>query len=263
MEASMKTQGRSPRNESGYALILAILALLLLTFLGLTLAATTSTELQIATSYKWSAQALYNAEAGIEAGKRILQDLNWAAVLPAARTSAADMTDPALPGIPFTGATRDFEMRDCDDRGHVGLGVVLNDGTRVYENVTAVPGLGAQQLGGAFTLWVRRGLIAQAAGTYLDNTDNEALVLTAMGIAPFVGVETGSAMRTGAARQILEVEVRRQGANPPCETRGGQASGGPEGNNYAGGCTGLDDNALTGNAGPGGFLGGTGQRGPR
>ena len=50
--------------EGGFALILAILALLLLTFLGLTLAATTSTELQIATNYRWSQQALYNARSG-------------------------------------------------------------------------------------------------------------------------------------------------------------------------------------------------------
>ena len=55
--------------EGGFALILAILSLMLLTFLGLTLAATTSTELQIATNYRWSQQALYNAEAGIEAAR--------------------------------------------------------------------------------------------------------------------------------------------------------------------------------------------------
>jgi len=259
----MKTQGRSPRHESGYALILAILALLLLTFLGLTLATTTSTELQIATSYKWSAQALYNAEAGIEAGKRILQDLNWAAVLPVARTTAAAMATP--PTAPFGGATRNFEMSGCDERGRVGLGVVLNDGVNIYENVNTVAVLGPQQLGGAFTLWVRRRLDPPtvAGGNYLDSTDNEAMVLTAMGIAPYVGTETGAVMRTGAARQILEVEVRRQGAAAPCETRGGQASGGPEGNNYTGSCTGLNDDALSGYAGAGGFLGGTGQRGPR
>ena len=58
--------------EAGMALVLAIMALMLLTFLGLTLAATTSTELQIATNYRWSEQARYNAEAGVEAGKVIL-----------------------------------------------------------------------------------------------------------------------------------------------------------------------------------------------
>jgi Tfp pilus assembly protein PilX len=46
------------RTESGFALILAILALLLLTFLGLTLTATTSTEMQIANNYRYAQQAL-------------------------------------------------------------------------------------------------------------------------------------------------------------------------------------------------------------
>jgi len=48
-------------HERGFALILAILALMLLTFLGLTLATSTSTELRIATNYRWNQQALYNA----------------------------------------------------------------------------------------------------------------------------------------------------------------------------------------------------------
>ena len=62
------------RGERGFALILAILSLMLLTFLGLTLATTTSTELQIATNYRWSQQALYNAEAGLEAARIVLSD---------------------------------------------------------------------------------------------------------------------------------------------------------------------------------------------
>ena len=70
------------------ALVLAIMALMLLTFLGLTLATTTSTELQIATNYRWSQQALYNAEAGIEAAKAILRSMpvgtSWATLLPIA-----------------------------------------------------------------------------------------------------------------------------------------------------------------------------------
>jgi Tfp pilus assembly protein PilX len=41
------TTGRA-RQESGFALIMALLSLMLLTFLGLTLAVSTSTETQIA-----------------------------------------------------------------------------------------------------------------------------------------------------------------------------------------------------------------------
>ena len=61
---------------------------LVLTFLGLTLAATTSTELQIATNYRWGQQATYNAEAGIEVAKIYLRAVpnDWATILPKART---------------------------------------------------------------------------------------------------------------------------------------------------------------------------------
>ena len=64
---------------------------MLLTFLGLTLATTTSTELQIATNYRWSLQAQYNAEAGIEAARIVLSNVAglgrplWTDQLPAAR----------------------------------------------------------------------------------------------------------------------------------------------------------------------------------
>ena len=86
-------EDRGPRahRQAGFALILAILSLMLLTFLGLTLAATTSTELQIATNYRWSQQALYNAEAGLEAAKLLLAqvaqvDGDFRNILPTART---------------------------------------------------------------------------------------------------------------------------------------------------------------------------------
>ena len=72
-------------SQAGFALVLAILALMLMTFLGLTLATSTSTELQIATNYRWSQQALYNAEAGIEYGKVLLRTMNWTNILPAPR----------------------------------------------------------------------------------------------------------------------------------------------------------------------------------
>ena len=97
---AMSDKNRDRRHEGGFALILAILALMLLTFLGLTLATSTSTELRIATNYRWNTQALYNAEAGIEAGKRALQNLSWLQILPAKR---ADWTPPAT--LPFTAVT--------------------------------------------------------------------------------------------------------------------------------------------------------------
>ena len=80
MQAEKSKGGGS--GAAGFALILAILALMLLTFLGLTLATMTSTELQIATNYRWSQQALYNAEAGLEYGKALLRNMNWSLILP-------------------------------------------------------------------------------------------------------------------------------------------------------------------------------------
>src|SRR3972149_265724 len=77
-----------PSHQAGFALVLAMLALMLLTFLGLTLTMTTSTELQIATNYRWSQQAYYNAEAGIELGKRYLRQIEWSVVLPTSRGSS-------------------------------------------------------------------------------------------------------------------------------------------------------------------------------
>src|SRR5512139_2889276 len=90
MRDSRAVDGRRA-GEQGFALILAILSLMLLTFLGLTLAATTSTELQIATDYRWSQQALYNAEAGVEAGKTLLSRMAWCSILPAARVGTTGM----------------------------------------------------------------------------------------------------------------------------------------------------------------------------
>src|SRR5688572_15110507 len=136
LEAMIQHNRSGRRTESGFALILAILALMLLTFLGLTLATTTSTELQIATNYRWSQQARYNAEAGIEAAKSALRTINWAAVLPAPRPATwPGNAAPAGPGggaaapsarpDEWGNATRNFENWECDQRGNgLGYGVV-------------------------------------------------------------------------------------------------------------------------------------------
>src|SRR5688572_7990394 len=166
LEAMIQHNRSGRRTESGFALILAILALMLLTFLGLTLATTTSTELQIATNYRWSQQARYNAEAGIEAAKSVLRTMNWNAVLPAPRV-ATTWTGIVAPGVAGGGAvaplarndewgngSRNFENWECDQRGNgLGYGVVLDDGAGAgpiqYRST-----MFGQNLNGAFTLWV-------------------------------------------------------------------------------------------------------------
>ena len=258
---AMSDKNCDRRHEGGFALILAILALMLLTFLGLTLATSTSTELRIATNYRWNTQALYNAEAGIEAGKRILQGLSWLQVLPVKR---ADWTPSA--GLPLTApvtayplvgtaGTRNFEMGDCDRQGNgIGYGPVLNDGANVYENVTIVPGFaGAPSLNGAFTLWVRRPVVrGTVAGTWADDDDaglNDTMILTAEGIAPYTGAAGSTFARNNVARRIIEVSVKKQDSAGPCQGNSGQIGSGPEGNNVFGGsgCGGGNvDDALHG-----------------
>lgn len=79
--------GREP--EQGVALIVAMLALLLLTALGMALMMTTMTETRIAANYRDGGEALYAADAGIE---RVMQDLltvpDWNSILAGTTTSA-------------------------------------------------------------------------------------------------------------------------------------------------------------------------------
>jgi hypothetical protein len=237
------------RGEEGFALILALLALMLLTFLGLTLATTTSTELQIATNYRWSQQALYNAEAGVEAGKVFLRDIpgTWGAILPQPRPGVTwfwDGTAPTAPSAPSGLPANDnqgrplrhWENANCDGRGgRAGYGVVLNDpgvapqrGPFQYISTTM-----NQSLNGAFTLWVRRGVIYNTDGTIRDDQNDNVLVLTAEGVAPYLGTQVGGNLaRRNAAMRTLEVTLLRASGSDTCESYRGQAGGGVSGSGF-------------------------------
>ena len=232
--------------ESGFALVLAILSLMLLTFLGLTMATTTSTELQIATNYRWSQQAYYNAEAGIELGKRYLRQIEWQTVLPSARTGGFDTyagygggnCSQGVGGhcpVPFlTRATRSFENYACDQSGVVaaaagfqGYGMVLDDINFAvpFENVSTFLG---QTIAGNFTIWIRRPYTISAApgpsgAPFLeDEPRNDRLILTSEGVAPFTGLSAVTAFgQANRARRILEVTLQR--------IRTAQAGSGPLG----------------------------------
>ncbi len=235
-----QTIARCRRSEAGFALVLAILALMLLTFLGLTLAVSTSTELQIATNYRWSRQAFYNAEAGLEAGKLIRANSPlWVSLVPNNRATAwAPTTLPSIPGPPsWSGsAVRDFESQSCDTTGGEGYGVVLNAsapgaGAQAWENVSTFMG---QPLNGAFTLWVRREIQAQPGGLGLviDDATNPptTLVLTAEGVAPYVGAGTAFT-KANQARQLLEMSVTLA-VGATCRQYGPQKGGAPTGENF-------------------------------
>lgn len=77
------------KRESGAALLIAIMAVLLISALGLTLALTTSVETVIAANYRDGVQGLHAAEGGLE---RALQDLSaeaeWDAVFGGATRSS-------------------------------------------------------------------------------------------------------------------------------------------------------------------------------
>jgi len=242
--AQVKT-AETARGESGFALVLAILSLMLLTFLGLTMATTTSTELQIATNYRWSQQALYNAEAGIELGKRYLRQIEWQVVLPLARNAplanyggygsgnCAQGNGGHCPQPALTRATRSFENYACDQTtvvaaaaGFAGYGMVLDDVNFAvpFENVSTFLG---QSLNGNFTLWIRRPYTIAAASAELeDDTRNDRLILTSEGVAPYIGLSAVSAFgQANRAMRILEVTLQRI-APGDCENRTSQAGSG-------------------------------------
>jgi PilX N-terminal len=235
------TRGGRPA-EAGFALILAILALMLLTFLGLTLAATTSTELQIATNYRWSQQALYNAEAGLEAAKIVLSRVAdsatyWDGVLGVARTPANGVPvwvagAPPAPG-PAVNA-RDYLHAGCQgDRGGVGYGRVLTEVGVPYQDVSNFMG---QPLNGAFTVWVRRALSIDNKGQYQDDIDGSTLVVTAEGTAPYTGAAAGNAfVRANQAVRVLEVRysLELSESGDACNDRqSAQVGQGPAGDNF-------------------------------
>jgi hypothetical protein len=209
---------------------------MLLTFLGLTLATTTSTELQIATNYRWSQQALYNAEAGLEAARVVLSNVAdptnyWAAQLPVARTVPWDPGSAPAHEAPV--ATRDFYKDDCDTRGGIGYGRVVDDGGTLYENIDNYAG---QRLNGAFTIWIRRPLEVSDAGQYWDKDENEVLIVVAEGVAPYTGA--GDAFtRARQAVRVLETRYNltlQSEAGPVCGPgmMQGQEGGSPMGENY-------------------------------
>lgn len=245
---------RKAASEGGFALVLAILALLLLTFLGLTLATTTSTELQIANNYRYSQQALYNAEAGVEAAKSLLRAMGWSAILPPARTTPWQDSALLLPRPPgnntsapfsrndeWTNLTRNWENGGCDARGDgVGYGVVLDNGSpdAPYQYKTTLFG---QTLNGAFTIWVRRALSSgpftapACEGCWADLSANDDLILTSEGVAPYTGATAATTFgQTYRAVSLIQVLLTSgtTAQQAGCEFYAGQAGTGPGGTNF-------------------------------
>lgn len=246
---------RTNSRESGFALILALLALVLLTTMGLALSNSTSVELQISSNHRWSESAKYNAEAGIEYGKSLLMaSPTWTAILPVARPEASvpdwlptawdGATQPAETGTPTLGrATRDFENWQCDKRGYgMGYGVVYDTGAATGPEEYRSQ-IGGATLNGAFTLWVRRPVMWSGGdGTGLtlqDYPDDTALILVSEGVAPYVGAANANAFSaTNRAVYTIETLLSRSGSvildQSACSSRQGQAGGSASGGNSSG-----------------------------
>lgn len=232
MESARTTRSK---DEQGFALIVAILALMLLTFLGLTLATTTTTELQIATNYRWGQQALYNAEAGIEAGKRVLSQssdpsVGWELLLPKARPGTWDKGAAPAADPPKVN-DRDYEQQGCDLRSGIGYGLVLMDGAAPVSGVSTFRG---QTINGAFTLWVRRRTETGTDGMYSDSLMTDSLILTAEGVAPYAAAAATPFMLANQAARIIEYPVALQvgTGNKACKQMAGQEGMGPGGENF-------------------------------
>lgn len=214
---SKRNDGRRGRRgagrQAGFALIIAILSLMLLTFIGLTLAATTSTELQIATNYRWTQQALYNAEAGLQAGRLLLMNMDWSNILPPYRATPWTVASAPNPLAIRTNAdaygnpSRNFAYGGCDSlHNGMGAGAVLDDGGAQgpYQNVSTILGT---TLNGSVTLWVKRPVIVTGANI-ADNPANDVLILVAEGTAPYLGANANMAFtRANRATRMVEVEL--------------------------------------------------------
>lgn len=213
MHSRRSQVNRKTPTEAGFALIVALLSLMLLTFLGLTLAMTTSTELQIATNYRWGQQALYNAEAGLDVAKAVMVQVgDGQLLLPDARSNPwnpALVTQPVPAGNkpnPRFVVGRNFEGFDCDTWGNgTGFGQVLvnpNNPGAPFENVSTAFG---QKLNGGYTVWIRRELVLTGS-TFMDNPVGENIIVTSEGSAPFRG-DIGSFQRANRAIRRLESVV--------------------------------------------------------
>lgn len=260
--------------ESGFALILALLALVLLTTMGLALSQSTSVEVQISSNQRWATSARYNAEAGIEYGKSLLMaSPDWTSILPPARTSPDWLptawnggSQTSATGAPTVGrATRDFENWKCDQRGYgMGYGVVYDNGGGAGPEEYRSQ-IGGATLNGAFTLWVRRPVmwnLGNGQGTQLqDYPQNDVLVLVAEGVAPYTGANNAANAfaATNRATYTIETLLTRAGTiivdQSECNTRQGQAGGSASGGNTSG-CVALQTGnqvteALKGTAGLG------------
>ena len=80
---------RNWQSETGTALVVSLMAVLLLSALGAALVMTTNTEVMLTKNFESAQQALYGADAGIERGlQELIREPNWNVVLTGGATSS-------------------------------------------------------------------------------------------------------------------------------------------------------------------------------
>ena len=228
------------RTEAGFALVLALLSLLLLTFLGLTLATTTSTELQIANNYRWSEQARYNAESGLELAKRFLQqNTAWQILVPVARPTGGLTTTPSFghttspdPRGIWRATSRTAIATPKRPWATASFSTSPASPTRSRTS----PPTSARRSRAASRSGCAGRSTSRPTATIEDYQRDDRLVVTAEGTAPYVysAVNTAGYASTFRKRAVRTLEVELQKVDPTeCENSfQGQAGMGALGSNY-------------------------------
>lgn len=120
-----------PRDERGIALIISLMAMLLLTALGMSLMLTSRTETLIGANYRDSLEGGYAADAGIE---RVMQDVltipDWNAILTSADGVRAGVTSGFIEGstTPTLSDGRELDLAVATNMLNCGKTTTCSDG---------------------------------------------------------------------------------------------------------------------------------------
>ena len=138
----MLTEFHILTNDRGSVLIIALLVLVLLTIIGISATTTTTTDIQIASNEKVHSMTFYAADAGIEVGRALLNDL---------KTADSGNWDNLLDA-------NQCNWQDADGNGVSATSVATGnpDGDMLINSLVLAVGVGTLKVGPArYDLWVR------------------------------------------------------------------------------------------------------------
>jgi hypothetical protein len=100
-----------------------------------------------------------------------------------------------------------------------------------------VSAFAGETVNGAFTVWVRRGLVVNNEGQFTDDARNDVLTIVAEGVAPYVGAST-VLTRARQATRVLETRftLALAAVGDPCLGAYQGEGGSPFEENFYGGC---------------------------